>query len=141
MTTATHSAATPRRGLLRMGLVLSALGSAVSAVPAVAEVGLDGSAWDVVVIALAILCPAIALTIVVLTPFAWNGRRGPTIAVLIALAVSILTILPAFFLAPGEVPSAGIIAAVAGLVLTVGVMVLIAFGAGLLPARARSERP
>ena len=139
MTTARLAPNSLHRVLLRIGLVLAALGSVVSAIPAVAEIGLDGSIWDVVVIALAVLCPAVAITIIVLTPFAWNGRRKPAIGVLVALGVSILTILPAFFLAPGEVPTEAIISAVVGLVLTFGVMTLISFGAHLLPERRRAN--
>lgn len=129
----TASPATPRPRLiaLRVGLILSILGSILAAIPAVSEIGLDGSVWDVIVIALAIACPAIAVALIVLTPFAWNGRRGPVIGVLIALGISILTILPAFFLAPGEVPSEAIVAAIVGLLLTLGIMWMIAFAARL----------
>ena len=139
MTATSLSATSPRRVPLRIGLVLAVLGSVVAAIPAVAEIGLDGSIWDVVVVALAVLCPAVAIAIIILTPLAWNGRRKPVIGVLVALGVSILTILPAFFLAPGEVPSEAIVSAVVGLVLTLGVMALIAFGARLLPTRSHEQ--
>ena len=135
MSAAVPSAPRPALIPLRICLVLSILGAILAAIPAVAEIGLDGSIWDVVVIALAVACPAVALALIVLTPLAWNARRRPVIGVLVALGVSILTILPAFFLAPGEVPSEAIVAAWVGLAVTVAIMAVIAVSARLFSRR------
>lgn len=65
---------------LRIGLILGAALLVLSAIPAVSGVGLVGTAWDIVVVALAILAPLAAIGAVVLLPFAWHGRRRPSIA-------------------------------------------------------------
>ena len=83
---------------LRFGLVLATLISILNAIPAVSEIGLDGTPWDVLVIFLAMFCPAIAIATVVLVPFAWNGRRRPAIWIAALQLVAIIGLLPPFFL-------------------------------------------
>lgn len=66
--------AVPRRPVsLRIGLALAAAFTVLNAIPAVSEIGLDGSAWDILVIFLAIYCPLTALVTLALVPLAWNG--------------------------------------------------------------------
>ena len=79
---------------LRSGLILAVVVSGLSAIPAVGEIGLDGTAWDVLVIFLAILTPIIALTAIVLLPFAWTGRRTPATVVAVSQLVAILGLWP-----------------------------------------------
>ena len=83
---------------LRFGLVLAALISILNAIPAVSDIGLDGSPWDILVIFLAIFCTVIAILTVVLLPFAWNGRRRPAIWIAAMQLVAIVGLLPPFVL-------------------------------------------
>lgn len=93
------SADQPRRPVsLRVGLVMAALFSVLNAIPAVAEIGLDGTAWDVLVIFLAIFCPLSAIATLVLLPLAWRGRRWPAAWVAGIQVGSILALWPPFVL-------------------------------------------
>lgn len=97
---------------LRVGLVLSVLLAVLSAIPAVSEIGLDGSAWDVLVIALAVVMPAIALATIVLTPLTWTGRRRYAVIVAVGQAVLILQlVIPVALFARGEVPGPVVVVA------------------------------
>lgn len=83
---------------LRSGLVLGAAALILSAIPAVGEIGFDGTGWDVLVAAMAVLCPAAALAALALLPFAWNGRRGPSLWSAGLQLGSIVLLLPPFVL-------------------------------------------
>ncbi|NNC13251.1 hypothetical protein HII28_15350 [Planctomonas sp. JC2975] len=83
---------------LRIGLVLAALVSILNALPAVTDIGLNGTPWDAVVIGLAVLTPAIAIATLVLLPFAWMGNRRPAVWVAALQLVAILGLLPPFVL-------------------------------------------
>ncbi|MCB0910655.1 MAG: hypothetical protein KDB60_03450 [Propionibacteriaceae bacterium] len=97
--TAAFAGAGPRRPRsLRIGLVLAALFTVLDAIPAVSEIGLDGTAWDVLVIFLAIFCPLSALATLILLPFAWHGRRRPAQWVAGIQVASILGLWPPFVL-------------------------------------------
>lgn len=91
--------AVPRRPVsLRIGLALAAAFTVLNAIPAVSEIGLDGSAWDILVIFLAIYCPLTALVTLALVPLAWYGRRRPAQWVAGIQVASILTLWPPFVL-------------------------------------------
>jgi hypothetical protein len=128
MSVAEPSLARPRLVPLRIGLVIAALLLISNAIPAVSEIGLTGSGWDVVVITLAIVTPLIALGAVVFGILAWRGARRPAIAVIIMLFISVLTMLPVFFLGD-EVPAAAFVVVGITIVGTLGVAALIAVGA------------
>lgn len=83
---------------LRVGLVMAALISVLNAIPAVFDIGLDGTPWDILVIFLAILCPVIAVATLALVPFAWTGRRRPATWIAVMQLVAIVGLLPAFVL-------------------------------------------
>ena len=100
MTAITASPPLRRAVPLRIGLVLATLLAVAGAVPAL-MIGLDGSAWDPIVIIIAVLSGGVALGTLALVAFAWNGRRGPCIAIIALQIVSILPALPAFLL-PAE---------------------------------------
>lgn len=91
--------ASPRHPLqLRIGLALAAVFTVLNAIPAVSEVGLDGTAWDVLVVFLAIYCPLTALATLALVPLAWNGRRRPAQWVAGIQIASVLALWPPFVL-------------------------------------------
>jgi hypothetical protein len=99
-TAAPSAAARPRPRhpiALRVGLILAALISVLNAIPAL-DVGLDGSPWDILVIFLAVFCPAIALATLALIPFAWNGRRRPAVWIAALQLAAIIGLLPPFVL-------------------------------------------
>lgn len=93
MTAITASPPLRRAVPLRIGLVLATLLAVAGAVPAL-MIGLDGSAWDPIVIIIAVLSGGVALGTLALVAFAWNGRRGPCIAIIVLQIVSILPALP-----------------------------------------------
>lgn len=136
--TANHSApsdaasnASPRKpGLLRIGLVLCALLAVLSAIPAVSEIGLDGTEWDILVIAMAIVMPLIAIATIALVPFGWSGRRRPALLVVGMQGVLLLQlVIPIILFATGEVPLPAVVAATVSAALTVLAMVFVVRGA------------
>ncbi|WP_062462675.1 hypothetical protein [Demequina soli] len=112
---------------LRAGLALAAVLLVVGAIPAL-DVGLDGSAWDPVVIAFAVLAAGMTLATLVLVPLAWHGRRGPAIAVIVIQVVSILPALPAFLLPADEAGPTHVAAAAIGIALSLAACALVATG-------------
>ncbi|MDN5725994.1 MAG: hypothetical protein L0G99_08710 [Propionibacteriales bacterium] len=103
---------------LRTGLVLSLLLLVVGAIPAVTDFGLDGSAWDVVVIIAAVIAPSMAIATLLLVPFAWNGKPGPAWAIALIQMASVPFAIPAFLLfGNGEVPLAAPLSATVGALL------------------------
>ena len=128
---AVSAAQGPRRpALLRIGLILCALLAVLSAIPAVAEIGFDGSAWDILVVAMAIVLPLIALATVALVPIAWRGRRRPALAIVWMQAVLLLQlVVPLILFATGEVPLPAVIAATISAAITAMAMVLVVKGA------------
>lgn len=127
-TAGTQNAAGVRRVPLRIGLVLAALLTVAGAVPAVAEIGFDGTPWDVVVVLVAIGSPLIAIATLVLVPLAWHGRRGPSIGVIVLQLLAILPALPPYLHAPGELPAIAAISATIGIGLNVLALTLVAAG-------------
>lgn len=119
--------ATARPVSLRIGLVLSALLAVAGALPAL-DIGFDGSGWDVVVVLVAIWSPAIAAATLVLVPFAWKGRRGPAIGVIVLQLAAILPALPPFLHAPGVLPIVAPISAAVGIALNLLAAFLVARG-------------
>jgi hypothetical protein len=113
---------------LRIGLVLAAVLAVLSAIPAV-DVGSDGSGWDAVAIAVAVLAVVVLLgTLGLLVP-AWRGNRRAALGVAVLALVAILPILPAFVLvAAGEIPAMAAAAAGVGLLLQVLAAVLVLRG-------------
>lgn len=101
-------------GMLRTGLVLAIVLSVLSAIPAVAEIGLDGTPWDILVIFLAIFCPVVAVATIVLSILAWNGARRPAGWVAALQLVAVIGLLPPFVLVfvdpipPGALIAAGV---------------------------------
>ncbi len=116
-----------RPGLLRVGLVLGTVLLALDTIPSV-MVGFDGSAWDPVVIVIAVASVAMLITALVLLVPAWRGRRSAGIVIAVLLLVSILPALPPFFLPAEEVPAGGLIAAGVGAVLHAIAATLILLG-------------
>lgn len=99
-------------GMLRTGLVIAIVISVLNAIPAVAEIGLDGSPWDILVIFLAIFCPVVAVATIVLSVLAWHGRRRPAGAVAVLQLVAIIWLVPPFVLVfVDPIPPASLIAA------------------------------
>lgn len=124
--TPTRPTAVPtRRRSLRIGLVLAALLAVGGAVPAVAEIGFDGTGWDAVVVLVAIVSPAIAVATLVLVPLAWHGRRGPAVAVIALQLAAILPAVPPFLHAPGELPASASISAAIGIALNLLAVALV----------------
>lgn len=79
----TVSAQVARRPIvLRIGLVLAALLALGGTIPALFDIGFDGTGWDTVVVLVAIFSPVILVGTVVLLPFAWKGRRTPSLAII-----------------------------------------------------------
>ena len=129
MSTTTIAAPAARRPvLLRIGLVLAALLCLGGTIPAVFDIGFDGTSWDVVVVLVAIASPAILVATVVLLPFAWNGRRGSSIAIGALQLVGILPAIPPYLHAPGELPPEASIFATIGIALNLVAVVLIMRG-------------
>ncbi|THG28539.1 hypothetical protein [Naasia lichenicola] len=132
----TSSAALPARSArrpisLRIGLILGVVLLVASAIPAVSDIGFDGSGMDVVVVLLAILMPAMALAAIVLVPFAWSGRRRPSLAFVILQLVSLVPSLPPIVLAvSGQIPVVVLAAVGIGALLTVLSAVLVGRGMG-----------
>lgn len=98
MSTTASTTTTFRPGLLRTGLVLGTLIQLSAVPPATFEIGLDGSAWDVLVVFLAIFAPVVALASLILTVLAWKGAPAPCRWFTILQFISILQCLPAFVL-------------------------------------------
>ena len=112
MTAITASPPLRRAVPLRIGLVLATLLAVAGAVPAL-MIGLDGSAWDPIVIIIAVLSGGVALGTLALVAFAWNGRRGPC---------------PAFLLPAEETGPGAVIGAVIGIALALAACALIIVG-------------
>ncbi|WP_448258364.1 hypothetical protein [Microbacterium aurum] len=127
MTAITASPPLRRAVPLRIGLVLATLLAVAGAVPAL-MIGLDGSAWDPIVIIIAVLSGGVALGTLALVAFAWNGRRGPCIAIIALQIVSILPALPAFLLPAEETGPGAVIGAVIGIALALTACALIIVG-------------
>ena len=125
MTSITASPPLRRAVPLRIGLVLATLLAVAGAVPAL-MVGFDGSAWDPIVIA--VVSGGVALGTLAMVAFAWNGRRGPCIAIIALQLVSILPALPAFLLPAEETGAGAIIGAVIGIALALAACALIIVG-------------
>ncbi len=115
-----------RPGLVRTGVVIALVLSIAAAVPAV-MVGFDGSGWDGVVIAVAVLSAGTALATLVLAWWAWRGVRPAALAIAVLQLVGVLPALPAFFLPADEVGGA-ILFASAGILANVLAAALILFG-------------
>jgi hypothetical protein len=122
------SGAATRRLPLRIGLVLATLLAVLGIVPVIA-IGFDGSEWDPIILAFLILVIVVALGTLILLPFAWRGRRGAAVGVIVLQALSVIPALPAFFLPADETPEGGVALAVGGILAAVVAIVLIAVGA------------
>lgn len=114
--------------VLRIGLILAALLALGGTIPAIFEIGFDGTGWDVVVVLVAIVSPLILVGTVVLLPFAWKGHRAPSLAIIGLQLAAILPALPPYLHAPGELPPEAAISAAIGITLNLIAVVLIALG-------------
>lgn len=114
-----HAAPLPesRRAALRTGLVLCMLLTVLATIPAVFDIGFDGSGWDVVVVVVAVLSPALMIATLVFVPFAWKGARRPRIVVAALQVAAMLPALPPFFHPLGVLPPAANVAALIGICL------------------------
>ncbi len=128
MTVSRSTQSTYRPIPLRIGLILAAVLTVGGALPAVLDIGFDGSGWDIVVVLVAVASPIIALATLVLVPLSWNGRRGTSIGIIALEIAAILPALPPFFHAPGELPAAAPISAAIGITLNLLTVGLIAAG-------------
>lgn len=130
MTTITAPASVTFRPVpLRIGLVLGTLLALASVPSATFDIGFDGTAWDALVLFLAIFTPAVALVSLVLVPFAWNGARRPCRWFILVQLVSIIASLPAFVLFfVDDLPPIAPISAAIGIVLTLLVVLLVVKG-------------
>lgn len=128
MSTATLTRAARRPAALHAGLILAVLLLVGGTIPALLDIGFDGTAWDVVVVLVAIVSPAILVATIVLLPFAWNGRRTPSITVVALQLVAVLPALPPYLHAPGELPPEAGIAATIGIALNLVAAALILVG-------------
>lgn len=117
---------------LRAGLVLSVLLALGGTIPAVFDIGFDGTGWDAVVVVVAIVSPLILVATLVLLPSAWRGRRTPALAIAALQIAAILPALPPYLHAPGQLPPEAAISATVGIVLNLFAVALIVLGA---PAR------
>lgn len=128
MSTVTPARVTHRLTLVRVGLVLAVLLSIGGAIPAVFDIGFDGTGWDVVVVIVAIVSPLILVATVALVPFAWNGRRTPALVIAALQLAAILPALPPYLHAPGQLPPEAAISATIGIALNLVTATLIALG-------------
>lgn len=128
MSTTVPARTARRPAVLRAGLILAVLLSVGGTIPAIFDIGFDGTGWDVVVVLVAIVSPLILVVTVVLVPFAWKGRRSPSLAIMALQAAAILPALPPYLHAPGELPPEAAISATIGIVLNLIAVVLIALG-------------
>lgn len=120
----TTTTAPSRLGLLRCGLVLAALLSALDLAGGIATLA-NSDAVGVVVAGAMI---ALALLSLVLAALAWRGHRGAAVGVAVTRPVASLAGLPAFF-AP-DVPSFLVVLAAAGIVLAATCAALVLAGLG-----------
>jgi hypothetical protein len=128
MSTTTPVQVARRPVILRIGLVLAALLAVGGTIPAVFDIGFDGTGWDVVVVLVAIISPLILVATVVLLPFAWRGRRAPSLTIIGLQLAAILPALPPYLHAPGELPPEAAISATIGIALNLVAVALIALG-------------
>ena len=128
MSSAVPTGAARRPIVLRIGLVLAIVLSLGGAIPAVFEIGFDGTGWDVVVVLVAIVSPLILVATIVLVPFAWRGRRAPSLVIIALQLAAILPALPPYLHAPGQLPPEAAISATIGIALNIISAALIALG-------------
>ena len=116
-----HAPAAPAprasRTALRTGLALCILLTVLPTIPAVFDIGFDGSGWDIVVVVVAVLSPAIMIATLLLVPVAWKGRRRSRIAVAALQVVAMFPALPPFFHPFGVLSPAASVAALIGICL------------------------
>jgi len=117
-----HAPVTQRIRVLRRGLILAIILAALDVVTGILAV--FGSFFAPPEVGILII--ALGVLTLVVVPYAWNGRRTPALIAIVVRLLSAATGLPAFFVP--DVPAAGVVAAAAGILISVLCAYLIASG-------------